>query len=416
MEKLKRTLIRIADDPSAMKDLLLQEYNNPNLLRVYTTVVAKGPKRLSKSWTNLFTALQSVLKKLYTNPTTFNVMVSKFRKPIKTDPSLDLEIYRQSLVILGRTREEAQQQSEEYRAKVAARNADRASYPVLYVEDVFDLMDRLINSNDPYELTLAVALATASRSVEIFKVSRYFEVDGQPNQIKVVGIAKDKGNNNFADVVLVRNLVHLTSDQVLEAIETIRSDFDLDRLSNQKISSMTNTALNKAFREHVIPLFTPQDKSYLKTLSSHKCRYISGYISYLVYAKPKRIPEESYLQAQLGHLSPESTKSYLGINIRFKQKIVKHAPEEVQQLFTHEMKSMSEKIDKRCPEQIQVDLSQYRNSYRRSETNDEKVSKVVAALQHLKDCGMKLTQKEIRSELGYSSDVMSAAYKKARSL
>lgn len=417
MEQLRKILVRMSNDIEKKDEILQKEYNTTNLLKVWKNVIDKAPKRLSKSWNKLLNALQNVLKASYPNQNYFNTKVSQYRKPIKDNDSLDPEIYRQSLIILGRTQEEAIQQSEAYKSKVAARNVDRATYPVLYVEDVFAKMDELIQSNDPYELCLAVALATASRSIEVFKVSKYFSLDGQPNQIKVVGLAKDKGNNNFDNVVLIRNIVHLTAEQVIEAVEEIRSSFEFERKTNQRISSMTNNALNKAFRTHIAPLFHPQDKQYLSTLSSHKCRYIAGYISYLIYGKSKRIPEESYLQAQLGHLSGESTRSYLGINIRYREKIIKHAPDEIKQLFERELKNLADRVEQNCPKQSklsELNLSQFRNSRRRIEPESQKVKKAKHCLAYLKENGIKVTQRELRAELGFSSKTLTEAYKQAR--
>lgn len=416
MEKLRQNLIKISQDISQKESILLKEYKQKDLYKVWRMVLAAAPTRLSKSWNNLMIALQNVLKLEYTNPLTFNSVVSKFRKPIRENTKLSPEIYQQSLILLGRNKEESAQQKEAYSAKVAARNAGRASYPVLYVEDLFDTMDKLINSNDPYDLVLAVELATASRSIEVFKVSKYFALPGQPNQIKVVGLAKDKmGRNNLKDVVVVRNLVHLTSEQVLDAIEEIRSSFDFDRKSNEKISSLTNAALNKAFKKHIAPLFHPQDPEYLKTLSSHRTRYISGYVSYLIYGKPKKLPEESYIGSQLGHLNPESTRSYLGINIKMKTKLIAKAPDDVKALFDKELSELKAHVDVNCPAKATVvDLSAFKNSHRRTMTKDEKINAIVGALQLLRSKQIKMTQRDLRAQLGYSATTMTDGYKRAR--
>jgi hypothetical protein len=416
MEKLKNNLIKISEDISQKEKILKREYKQTDLYKVWRMVLAAAPTRLSKSWNNLMIALQNVLKLEYTNPTTFNGVVSKFRKPIRENTKLDPEIYKQSLILLGRTKEEAAQQKEAYSNKVAARNAGRASYPVLYVEDLFAVMDKLIASNDPYDLVLAVELATASRSIEVLKVSKYFALSGQPNQIKILGLAKDKmARNDLKNVVIVRNLVHLTSDQVLEAIEEIRSSFDFENKTNAKISNLTNSALNKAFREHIVPLFHPQDEEYLKTLSSHKTRYISGYVSYLIHGKPSKLPEESYIGSQLGHLSADSTRSYLGINVQMKNKVIAKAPDDIKALFEHEIKQMKQQIDANCPDKAaSVDLSEFKNSHRRTLNYDAKVEAVVNALKLLKEKKIKMVQRDLRDQLGYSGGVMSAGYAQAR--
>jgi hypothetical protein len=434
MDRLKKVLIRISNDISKKEEILQAEYGKTDLLKIWKTSIQNAPRRLSKSWNRLFMALQLVLKMSYPNNFTFNRMVSKFREPIRLNKDLDGEIYKQSLIMLGRTREEAAEEKEQYKNKVAARNAGRGDYPVLYVEDVFKAMDEFIKSKNPYELALAIELATGSRSVEVFKVSKYFEVPNQPNQIKVQGLAKDKDNkNNLKNVIIIRNLNHLTAPQVLEAIEEIRSSFNFDNKSNEQIATATNKRLNDVFNEYIKPLFTPQQDTYLKTLSSHKTRYIAGYISYLTYGKPNKIPEESYIQQQLGHLNPESTKSYLGINIQYREKKMKNIDADTKDIITdtdlkeirQQINNLKEEIKEKCsPDEVKystqgvgsVDLSEFKNKRVRSQTETQKIDMIIAALNALKDANIYITQKELGRRLQYGSVVLSKAYGKYREL
>jgi hypothetical protein len=418
MEKLRQNLIKISEDISQKEKILLREYKQKDLYKIWNEVISRAPKKLSKSWNNLMISLQNVLKLEYTNTSTFNRMISKFRKPIRENKDFSPEIYKHSLIVLGRSREEAAQQKDAYSAKVAARNAGRVSYPVLYVEDLYKTMYKLIRSNDPYELTLAVQLSTSSRSIEVFKVSKYFSVLDQPNQIEIVGLAKDKmGKNNLKDIVSIRNLVYLTSDQILEAVEKIRNSFNFENKSNEEISNSTNAFLNKAFKKNIAPLFHPQDEDYLKTLSSHKTRYISGYVSYLIYGKPNKIPEESYIGSQLGHLNAESTRSYLGINIQMKEKIIQNSPDDIKNLFQHEIKEIKKQVSNLFPSEsnkVDVDLAELKNSNHRSMSESDKIDAVITALKLFREKKIKISQRELRSRLNYASNIMTAAYKKAR--
>ena len=96
----------------------------------------------------------------------------------------------------------------------------------IYAEDILEAIQKLKNSNDPYEQSLAVLLATGSRSIELFKVSKYYEIKGDPQRITVKGLAKDKGKNELGNVVLTRNLVGLTRQEVVELVHEIRDELD----------------------------------------------------------------------------------------------------------------------------------------------------------------------------------------------
>jgi hypothetical protein len=383
------------------------------LLRIWNfTITGTGIPRegtISRIWLRLYKALDRIIKALYSNENTMEGTCTEFRKVVRTKFGDTSEIYKQSIYNLGVSQERSKERKQEYADKVKVRNASRGTLQPIYVEDVRKVIQKLKQSPDPYEKSIAVLLATGSRSIELFKVSKYYEVKDDPTKITVKGIAKDKGNNNLDNVVLTRNLVGLNGREVVEIVHDIRDELNL-KGTNSKISSLTNTALNKAFKANIQPL-APE-----YPMSSHKSRYIAGNISYLIYGKPAKIPYESYLQEQYGHLSGESTKSYLGINIQFRSKLIAKAPDDLKILFEREIKELKEQINTNCPDRSQsvVDLDKFKNSHRRTLQNADKIQAVVEALKVLKEKKIKMTQKDLRAQLGYSGGIMSAAYKQAR--
>ena len=381
------------------------------LLQIWKKVIAGAamPREgtISRIFIKLYKALDRVIKILYENENTMESVCTEFRKPVRSKYGDKSEVYKQSVYNMGVSQERSQQRKEEYSAKVKARNASRAELQPIYVEDIINVIQKLKVSNDPYEKSLALLLATGSRSIELFKVSKYYETN-DPNIITVKGIAKDKGQRGYDKVVIQRPLVGLTGDEVIEYVHEVREDLDL-KGTNAQISAKTNTPLNKAFTEWVGSLVDD------KKMTSHKTRYIYGNCAYLLYGKPKKIPYESFIQEILGHASGESTKSYLGINVQMKTAVVNKAPDDIKSLFENELKNMKQKISSCCVEPVdKVDLTEYKNSHRVGMPEEDKISNVVGALLALKRTGVKMQQRELRSVLGYSSAIMTAGYKQAR--
>jgi hypothetical protein len=397
------------------------------IYQIWDNILKTASKKISRTWVLLLTELDKLLKILYKNKLTLRGYLSKLRKPLKND-RFDPEIYNKSIILMGMTLDESKEIARKYKAEVDARNVNRADLPVIYVEDVFQLLDKLIKSNNVYELTLAVEIATGARSIEVFKVSKFEEVIDNPNQIRIIGLAKDKGNNNLQNVVVIRNLVYLNSKQIINAVVKIREVINTEG-SNKDISKRTNKLLNKAFSKNVKPLAimnateeqkqSEEIKPYFKSFTSHKTRYLFGNISYLIYGKHRNIPFETYIQQQLGHLSGESTKSYLGINVVFKNKLIKNVNPEIKEYIKSVENQVQQVKTKCCPQSIEntIDLIPYKNSFSRKETEESKISKIINTIKKFKNNNMKLPrQSELQKALGYGSNIMVKAYGHARQL
>jgi hypothetical protein len=401
------------------------------LLAIWNHTLIRAAKKMSRTWSKLMTELNTTLFLLYSNENSRETATSMFRKPLKYaaahDANFDKEIYIQSTHILGVSQERALARKLEYKDKVKARNANRGELVPIYIEQIYEIIDKLILSNNAYELSIAVLLATGSRSVELYKVSTYEEMN-EVYRIRVIGIAKDKSDNNLANVVLVRNLVRLTGKQVVDAVHKIRTKLGTEKLTNAQISNKTNTALNKKFREHIVPIFeknagdradSEEFKEQLKTLTSHKLRYIGGNASYQIYGRPKNIPETSYLQNEYGHLNAESTKSYLAIAVKYEAEPTASGSVDLIP-FENRITDLEEKVATlvidAVPTELSRELAPFANSYSKSEAQDSKVEKVVGALKLLARKKIKMTQSELRDILGFSGANMTAGYKAFRAL
>lgn len=385
------------------KTILLKIWNN-----LIKTAAKPREGTISRIWLKLYEALDKVIQTLYDNENTSESVITEFRKILRNKYGDNSEIYKQSIYKTGITQQRSKERKEEYSNKVNVRNTERGGKQPIYIEDILSAIQKLKRSNDPYEQSLAVLLATGSRSIELFKVSKYYEVKDDPTVIDIKGISKDKGNRGYANITIQRPLVGLTSAEVVDLVNEIRDELNV-KGSNMKIANATNTALNKAFQENIQPL-APDFK-----MTSHKCRYIYGNVSYLLFGKPKKIPYESWVQQVLAHSSAESTKSYLGINIQFREKIVRQAPDDIKSLFESEIRQIKQQVDRNCPNKIEVDLTPFKNSFRRGVDEADKINNVVQALKLIKANKINITQAKLRAELGYSAAVMTKGYASARS-
>lgn len=418
---------KIKDAYPEMKETTTKEL----IFAIWNNLLKRASRKHSRTWQTLLVELDKILKMIYPNKLTLRGVLVELRRPLKDFKKWDKTIYDQTIVVMGMTLEESKEESRKYKATVEARNVARGGLPPIYVEDIYTLLDTLIKSENAYELTLAVELATGSRSIEVFKVSEYKEIEGHPEQISVKGIAKDKVGNNLINVVLTRNLVHLKAKQIITAVAKLRILVNVEG-TNKEISQRTNKHLNKKFREFVKPLAvknateeqkqTEEYKNYIKTFTSHKTRYLYGNASYLIYAKSKNIPLETYIQGQLGHLSGDSTRSYLGVNVKFRHKLIKDVnPElkEIIQSIDNKVKKIENEVNACCNDDVKtpgaVNVAQFRNSFSRRESTATKIEKVVNAIKEYQINNTPLPRQSVLGKiLGFGGGIMTAGYGEAR--
>src|SRR5581483_2781670 len=316
-------------------------------------------------------------------------------------------------------------------------------------------------SGDVYDLIIAVALATSARSIEIFKISEFVAFPDDPHKILIQGLAKINTEVNGASVT--RNLVGLRSDQVIDAVQHIRANVNLSG-DHHAITNRANPNINARYK-----------LAFPKFGTSHKTRYISGNVSYKLYGQPYKIPYETYLRLQYGHINPKSTRTYQGINLQWKDKKNKkiyidriknkdqipiyeseediELPEPVcsnsllsnrlntidlnkseginlndsKKVNQSDMKSYSppnEKNDEYAGDSFSVsitqnpyedvDLDQFASSHANRKRNQEKIDKIIRAIQELQKKNISINQADLRERLGYSNAIMTKAYKVAR--
>jgi hypothetical protein len=301
----EKVLNDLQNSPPELK-LWLKIFNDFTL-----TAPVNRSLKTSDNWIKVFKLIDSLLKKKYTNLSTLNKSFSQFRKPLKKEKFT--AIYNNSLINMGIGQKASLKLKKTYKNEVHLRNKHIIDLPEIHIEDVKDLIEFLFESKDIYDQVIALLLSTGSRSIEILKLSSFNKVKGEPQKIKISNLAK---SNNSTP--LKRNLIVLTPSQIINSIRYIRKKLNFQNLTNTQIADKVNKKLNRKFKLGMSKIIDTEDiknKNYLKTLTAHKTRYIYGAVSWNLYGKDKKIPYESYIQEQIGHVNPESTKSYLAINI-----------------------------------------------------------------------------------------------------
>lgn len=278
-------------------------------LEKWDEFLENAPVRWNSGWFRLLLFIDDFLKVNYPNNATRGKHASKFRRGLR-EKKFEKKIYNESLKLIGLTKEESDSLKAEYKLKVESRNRAIKSLPVIYVADVMELIVSLIGSESSYNKIVGLLLATGCRSIEILKVSKFHKVKGIENRdkIKIVGIAKHCDSEP-----VVRHLLCLKPSKVIATVRYLRKKLDIGNLGNEDLASNVSYRLNKAFKNAMGRIL--DDDDYVDTLTAHKARYIYGACSYELYGKPLKIPRESFIQGELGHVSPYSTKSYLCINV-----------------------------------------------------------------------------------------------------
>lgn len=409
-----------------LNEILYEEYpdqNNDNtqkfLLSIWNgiiqTTAGNRDVGISRSWFNLYAAMDKVIKTLYTNENTSEGVFTKLRKPIRTKYGDASQIYIQSTHKMGVSRERAIQRREEYQNKVAEKGLNRSTLQPIYDDEIYTAIENGIQSTNPAYKAIAVMLATGSRGIEVLKVSKYSETD-KSNFIKITGIAKDRSKKGYENKVLVRPLIMLDATTVIDTVKYIRENIN-NTGSNDDISSRYNSALNAAMKK----LF-PEHK-----LSSHKTRYIAGQMAYLLYGNNGT--ENIYIQQYLGHEDASTSRTYQSINVKLRH--------HVGQILENDIKTNiskliidEEKNDKEHKE-FRTDINQIKNKRVRIEApkdvaypeyinprtrlgTEYKLNLLTNLLRAGKRDHIYFTQKELKNDYRYGSEILRLFWKKLK--
>jgi hypothetical protein len=168
----------------------------------------------------------------------------------------------------------------------------------------------------PLDYVIAVQLAVGSRFIEVARVSEY--TDNGDGQIRIVGVAKDKGEKETREKkIVVKPVIRLTPARIVDMVSCVRSyleafkDLSLRQLSNRFIPK-----INKRIKELFPETFTHDGKA----ATSHFLRAIYGNLSWKIFTRDGEtgVGLQYWLSRVLGHKadSIETAQSYSTIQIR----------------------------------------------------------------------------------------------------
>lgn len=238
-----------------------------------------------------YSHVQRILETLYPNRDSFHVYSIKWRRPVGDRFGKKSDIYYQSLVQLGLTKEESLKRRADYEKKV--RHNARNRVERFSKRQVFDAVALCWDVKDLGHQVAAVMLATGSRLIEVLKVSKYSVTD-DPGVIKVEGIAK-----NWRPKTMMRPLLGLTGEQVVNAVNWVRSYKDFAKMENQDAKTAAITHVTAVLRS----VFPGHD------ITSHKCRYIWASLAWQLYGSD--VPQQEWVRDMLGHESGDVSLVYL---------------------------------------------------------------------------------------------------------
>lgn len=363
------------------KNIIYDVWNN--------TIIPNSPLAYGKKWEDLMISLNKILKVIYPNISTLKTILAQLREPLK-DKSFDPEIISKSYELMGQSKLEYKIGRDEYKNEVKKRNFNIGSLPVIHIEKVVMNISHWAKSDNRFDNLIAAALATGLRTIEILKVSDVGE-SKMNDHIHIKGLSKDdrRVNETFE-----RRLIGLNSKEAVDLITKIRSKFDTTG-DNSAITARFARRLNDRFKKRIEECIGDKDEKYqdyIKKMTIHKSRYIYGGILYKLYGG--KVPMETFIQEQLNHLSGDSTKSYLSVNLEFYNK-----------------NQSDEKVDEIKKD---IDISKYANPRNRNQPQKDKVIKVIEYVKELKKLKLPIVQRKVREDLKYSTLVMVFAWKELR--
>lgn len=413
-------------DSPFLNEIMLEYYpdidtgnSKDRLFKIWSRTIDKAPKtsrgvagQISRSWIKIFEGTDKLIKAIYNNENTSEKIISEFRKILRDKYGDKNPIYIQSIYKMGVSQERSVQRKAEYQAKVATKGSVRRTLKPIYDDQIYDIINKTINSEDPIERVLAVALSTGSRQIEIFKVSKYEIVpdrkEDDPEFIKITGIAKDRARQGYENKVIYRPLFsNITGKQIIEAVDYIRTKLVIPD-DNKAITSKFNKRVNAKVKTY----FEGYDY-----ITAHKMRYIFPQLAYLLYGKGS--VENQYVAEVLGHQDSNTAKSYQSINVQIRNLNSDVNNEEVAKLKSEVNKLniinvQNDKIHKILKSKIDNtnnpdNLPEY-EKYKNTKARDGRVFDRLAELvRYLKANKVYITRSKLR-KYGYGSKVIGLVY------
>lgn len=364
-----------------------------------------------KTFKAIFELLQPFLKMFYPRQNTFASSATKWRSAIKQKYKSNSEVYKQSQYILGISREESIKMKTDY-TKAVRKSVREGGDPKFTLQEVYDTIDATAASSNPIDNIIAVMLAAGSRMIEVIKLSKFELYAPQPGYIKIIGLAKDasgdKVDEGFEEQTVVRPVIRINPELIIELVQRIRAMRDFESLSNFKATGTVNGAVNKMI------------KSYFKLpITGHKCRYLWASIAWQLYGKG--VPQAEWVRQMYQHRSADTTLTYLQWNVLVPKFYV---PEELrarvgglevdtsalkkeQAELKEDLSEVKEELNRGIAEASMLDVRfpELANTKRLRLSNELKLQRLKQLDRKYNDIGIRLIQKTAR-QYGYGNRII----------
>jgi integrase len=421
-------------------DAVIKKTSAATLLDVWKNVIQVSISQNLRMFMDIFRRLQELLEYFYTAEGTLATATTAWRKPIIKRYGEGSDIYKQSIFILGISRERSLARRAEYTAKVREATKQRGNKIKYTQEHIFSVIDACNESTNPQDFVIAVCLCTGSRLIECIKVSEYSTVSDKPQYIKLYGIAKDKQNRNKIeddddDVVIVKKTIvkpvlRLSPLRIVEMVKKIREHWKLKNVDNATATSKVDSGVNRRLQDFFghVDAAAPDTK---KT-TAHKLRHIYASLAYQLYGEPYGVAENEFVREVLGHDSNEVSVAYQSIvvdvpgskrnqdrnlpsDIRYKLGELQHDlkdNEKEHQEMKGDIKNVETELNRTIAEAQMIDLQfpQFANPKRIRLSKEAKLERIAKLDKSLSDAGIHATQ-ALFKKYGYGSSLIHDYYR-----
>jgi hypothetical protein len=176
------------------------------------------------------------------------------------------------------------------------------------LNQVQDMMNHFLSSNDLLDKVLAIQLASGARTIEALKVSHFEKVsyfrDGMDSghMIRVIGLAKSK--SKYKDE-LIRPLLFINTKDFLTLVKRVREGLE----KQYQLSSLSDTQINDMFSNQLIKRVRRLKIKGIK--SAHDMRKLYAAATH----EDDDVDSTKHVKDVLGQKSYDSAMSYVNIKV-----------------------------------------------------------------------------------------------------
>lgn len=238
-------------------------------------------------------------RKIYKNHMTLKKKFSNIRTTIskkygKYDDNKNiLPRYQLSLNLIHIPKSANKELISNYKTNLKIRNETRKVYNK---DDILNTIMDNYDSNDIYNVAVALLLASGLRPIELFDRVEVEQIEGKSSYVKFCNLAKKRGDL----VCNIRPLIHLNSKVFIKLLKKVRNSLKIKIIRD---SGELNKSIANSLSRRVKRIFNKEFQ--VRTL-----RPIYGNMAYEIYADKQKTNLNVYLQEILGHSDENMTSSF----------------------------------------------------------------------------------------------------------